>query len=132
MPAYSQFGLAKGYDADSQITKFRAVKWGVDDESVTPITAAGENGVGVSQFDCLTAEIAKGKGVTVMEDGITEWEAGGVIARGAPVTVDNQGRCVTAAGQDFLWGYARQAAAQAGDRIAVSLEDVKNRLETTT
>jgi hypothetical protein len=72
MVAYGNYGIAKGYDADSEILKFTAVTWGADAESVVAVTVAGSSGVGISQFDCLTAEIARGKGVTVMEDGITE------------------------------------------------------------
>lgn len=131
MVAYGNYGMAKGYDADSQILKFRAVAFGAAAESVAPITVAGSTGVGVSQFDCLTAEILQGKGVTVMEEGITEWELGGTVTRGDRVTVDNTGRCVAAAGFDYLWGVARQSGT-VGQRIAVNLEDVKNRNETTT
>lgn len=131
MPAYGNYGMAKGYDADAEILKFRAVTWGASDESVAPITVAGSSGVGISQFDCLTAEIAKGKGVSVMEEGISEWECGSTVTRGDRVTVDNTGRCVPAAGSDFLWGVARQSGGT-GDRIAVNIEDVKNRNETTT
>lgn len=120
MVAYGNYGIAKGFDADAQILKFRAVKFGVEAESVAPISVAGETGVGVSQFEVLTAEIAKGKGVSVMEDGITEWECGGDVDRGAQVTVDNVGRCVEAAGADFIWGVARQTGVS-GDRIAVTL-----------
>lgn len=132
MVAYGNYGMAKGYDADSQILKFRAVKWGANAESVAPISAAGESGVGISQFDCLTAEILQGKGVTVMEEGITEWTVGsGGVTRGDRVTTDNTGRCVRAVGYDFLWGVARQTGAE-NERVAVNLEDVKNRNETTT
>jgi len=132
MVAYGNYGMAKGYDADSQILKFRAVDFGAAAESVKPCVIAGGTGVGVSQFDCLTAEIAKGKGVTVMEDGITEWEVGsGGVTRGDRVTTDNSGRCVRAVGYDYLWGVARQTGAE-NDRVAVNLEDVKNRNETTT
>jgi len=131
MVAYGNYGIAKGYDADSEILKFTAVTWGADAESVVAVTVAGSSGVGISQFDCLTAEIARGKGVTVMEDGITEWILGDTVTRGDRVTVDTNGFCVRAAGYDFLWGVARQSGT-AGQRIAVSLEDVKNRNETTT
>jgi len=121
MPAYGNYGRAKGFDADAQILKFRGVKFGVSPESVAPIDSAGSTGVGVSQFDCLTAEIALGKGVSVLEEGITEWECGGDVDRGAQVTVDNVGRCVEAAGADFIWGTARQSGVS-GDRIAVTID----------
>lgn len=120
MPAYGNFGLDKGYDADSAIVKFRGVKFGTTDEGVTAITSAGSTGVGVSQFDCTLDEIDQGKGVSVRESGITEFECGGKVDRGAQVTVDNQGRCVEAAGADFIWGVARQSGVS-GERIAVTL-----------
>lgn len=120
MPAFGNYGRAKGYDADAQILKFRAVTFGVADTTVKPISVAGSTGVGISQFDCLTAEIAQGKGVSVLEEGISEWECGADVDRGAQVTVDNVGRCVEAAGADFIWGYARQSGVL-GDRIAVTL-----------
>lgn len=120
MTAYGNYGRAKGYDADSQILKFRAVTIGVSAESVAPVNSAGEMGIGISQFDCLTAEILQGKGVSVLEEGITEWECGDSVDRGAQLTVDNVGRCVEAAGADYIWGVARQTGV-VGDRIAVTL-----------
>ncbi len=120
MPAYGNYGRAKGYDADAQILKFRAVKAGTEPESVAPISAAGSTGIGISQFDCLTAEILLGKGVSVMEEGISEWECGATVTRGAQLTVDNVGRCVEAAGADFIWGVARQDGL-VNERIAVTL-----------
>lgn len=120
MPAYGNFGLDKGFDADSAIVKFRGVKFGTTDEGVTAITAAGEAGVGVAQFGVTLDEIDQGKGASVRESGITEWECGGNIDRGAQVTVDNVGRCVEAGGADFIWGVARQSGAS-GERIAVTL-----------
>lgn len=120
MPAYGNFGLDKGFDADSAIVKFRGVKFGSTDEGVTAITVAGETGVGVAQFGVTSDEIAKGKGASVRESGITEWECGGTVERGDQVTVDNVGRCVQAAGADFIWGVARQSGST-GDRIAVTL-----------
>jgi hypothetical protein len=120
MTAYGNYGRAKGYDADSQILKFRAVTFGTSAESVTPVVSAGGTGIGISQFDCLTAEILQGKGVTVLEEGITEWVCGDDVDRGAQVTCDNQGRCVEAAGADFIWGVARQTGA-VNERIAVTL-----------
>lgn len=125
MPAYGNFQRDKGYDADAAITKFRAVKAGTSPESVTPITALGEAGIGISQFGVTAAELAKGKGASVREDGTSEWEAGGVIARGVDVTVAADGRCVAAAATQRVWGVSRQAATGAGVRIAVDLAIVK-------
>lgn len=125
MPAYGNFMLDKGYDAEAALTKYRAVKVGSGVEGVTPITVAGETGVGVSQFDVTTGEIARGKGASVREQGITEWEAGGAIGKGVPVTVDSVGRCVTAVDGNYIWGESRQSASGSGKRIAVTLSPVK-------
>lgn len=125
MPAFGNFLLDKGYDADAAITKFRAVKAGAAAESVTPCTVLGEDGMGISQFGVTAAELAKGKGVDCRKHGISEWEAGGVIAREADVTVDATGRCVAAAAGQRVWGKAAQAASGAGVRIAVDLAVVK-------
>lgn len=125
MPAYGNFLIDKGYDADVAIVKYRAVKSGISAESVTPVTVLGENGVGIAQFDVITADLTRGKGVTVRERGITEWEASAAIARGAYLTCAADGRAVTAAATQSVWGVARQAASGAGVRIAVDLADVK-------
>jgi hypothetical protein len=125
MPAHRNFILDKGFDADAAITAFRAVKAGTNPESVTPCTVAGEDGMGISQFGVTAAELAKGKGASVAVEGTSEWEAGGVIAREADVTVDASGRCVAAATGNRVWGKARQAATGAGVRITVALATVK-------
>lgn len=126
MPAYGNFIRDKGYDADAAITKFRAVKPGTNPESVVQCSVLGENGLGISQFGVTAAELLKGKGASVREDGTTEWEAGGVIARGVDVTVDASGRCVAAAATQRIWGVSRQAASGAGVRIAVDLDTAKS------
>jgi|SRR6185295_19091339 len=125
MPAIGNYQRDKGYDTDAALTKFRAVKPGASAESVTPCTVLGEAGLGVSQFAVSAAELAKGKGASIREDGTTEWEAGAAITRGADVTVDANGRCVAAAATQRVWGVARQAASGAGVRIAVDLAIVK-------
>lgn len=129
MPAHGNFILDKGYDADAAITKYRAVKAGTSPESVTPITTLGEDGMGISQFGVTAPEIAKGKGATVREDGVTEWEVaaanGGVVGREVDVTVAADGRCQVAAAGHRVWGKSRQASTAAGQRIAVAIARVK-------
>jgi hypothetical protein len=119
--AYGNFILDKGYDAASVLTKFRAVKFHANPEAVTAITGATDLVHGVSQFDVTTAELAKNKGASVRVDGVTEWEAGGAITKGAFVTIDSAGRCVAAATGNKIWGQAWQAASTSGDRVAVQL-----------
>lgn len=126
MPAYGNFLLDKGYDSEAAVVKFRAVKAGTGVEAAIQVSSAGEDGLGVAQFDVTTAEVAKGKGVSVREQGITEWEAGAAVTRGAAVTVDSSGRCVPAVSTNVIWGTARQAASGSGKRIAVTLASVKS------
>lgn len=121
MPAYGNYGRDKGYDAEAAITKFRAVKVGSGAEGVTPVTADTDLIVGVAQFGVTADEILQGKGASVREEGITEWEAGGAITMGALVGVDSSGRCIALASGKRCHGRARQAASGSGKRIAVDL-----------
>jgi hypothetical protein len=125
MPAFGNFILDKGYDAEAAILKFRGCKYGTGAETVTPITVAGEDGVGVAQFGVSALEIPKGKGASVRREGLTEFEAGASFAKGVDVTVDNVGRCVAAATGNRVWGKAEQAASGAGVRVTVALVEVK-------
>lgn len=120
MPGYGNFILDKGYDADAAIGKYRAVKWGTEDESVTPCDTQGENGCGISRFAVTEAEIDKGKGASVRRQGIAIWEAGDTIERGDKVTVGADGTCEPAASGDHVWGTAEQDGVS-GDQIAVEL-----------
>lgn len=120
-PAYRNFLLDKGYDADAAITKFRAVKKGTGAESVTPCTVLGEAGRGIAQVGVTTAELALGKGVSVAEGGISEWEAGAALAADILVTTAADGRCVAAATGQTVWGRTRIATTAAGQRTSVTL-----------
>lgn len=130
MPAYGNFIRDKGYDAEAVVVKYRAVKAGAGAEAAIQCSVLGEGGIGVAQFDVVTADLTRGKGVTVREDGTTEWEVAaanaGVIARGADVTVAADGRVQAAAATHRIWGTARQASSAAGQRIAVDLAVVKS------
>lgn len=122
MPPYgNSIGRDKGYDAEAALTKYRAVKAGTTVEGVTAIAANTDRALGVVLFGVTAPEITRGKGATVREGGIVEWEAGAAIVRGASVTIDAAGRCVTAASTNRVYGYARQAAAASGDVIAVAV-----------
>ena len=122
MPATGNYGRDKGYDAEAAITKYRAVKGGTGAEGVTPVTADTDLVVGVAQYGVTTGEIAQGKGASVREEGITIWEAGGVISKDALVGVDASGRCLALASGKRCHGRARQAASGSGVRISVELD----------
>jgi hypothetical protein len=87
--------LDKGYNAAAAIAKFTAVKFSAA-ETVTPVTAIGDNVVGVEQFGVSAAEILKGKGASVRRQGRTEMEAAEAMAIGDQVAVNNAGKAVKA------------------------------------
>jgi Uncharacterized conserved protein (DUF2190) len=119
--AYGNFILDKGYDAESALTAFRAVKPGATTEGVTACTAEGDQVLGISQFAVSAAELALNKGASVRLMGISEVEAVHPIARGGAVGIDGSGRAIAANTGSRLIGVALQATAATGDRIAVLL-----------
>jgi hypothetical protein len=123
MPSWGNFVLDKGLDADAAISKFRAVKMGVAEESCAPVATSADVAIGVAQFDVTTQDITNKRGVSVRMAGISEMETTGVaITRGAMVTISPNGRAKPAATGERVIGVALQAgAATAGVRIAVQL-----------
>lgn len=119
-------GMAKGLDAGGAITKYRFVKEQVTDPgdpvSVIQCDALGERSAGVSMFSVSTAEIDKGKGVSVISDGRMILEAGAAVAVNDLVMTDGSGRAITATSGHFILGRCDgDPAAQAGDQISVML-----------
>jgi len=90
------FILDKGYDAGGAITKFRGVKFSAE-QTVIQVTASTDICAGVAQESVSAGEQARGKGVPVAMEGITEMEAGGAISVGQEVMCDTSGRAVVAA-----------------------------------
>ncbi|SRR6266576_959102 len=121
--AYGNFLLDKGYNAAAAVTKFRAVKFSAA-ETVTPVTAIGDQIAGFAQYSVSAAEILKGKGVPVRNDGITEAEATGPIAVGVQVQMESDGRvsaAVGASGKRIVGRCVGHASTNAGDRIALDM-----------
>lgn len=125
MPAYgNSVGMDKGYDAETAIAKYAAVKLGTTAEGVAAITGLADRAIGVSLFHVTASEISRGKGATVREMGIVEWAVGAAVAKGDPITIDAIGRAVTAVSGKRVYGYARQVAANANEVIAIAVDFV--------
>lgn len=122
MTAFSKYGRADGYDAAAALTKYRFVKLSGTDEEVTPVTAKTDVVVGVAQFDVSAAEILKGKGATVLAEGISEVEVavGATINSGDLAGLTANGTIRTAASGDRVVGTCLLDAA-AGERTSVAL-----------
>lgn len=121
MASWGNFVLDKGMNAAGAITKFRAVKLTAD-EVVGPIAALGDMVIGVAQFGVTAGEILKGKGCSFRCMGVTEMEADGVIAVGAPVGITTDGRAsATIAAGTRRIGVCVKASAGAGARCSVLL-----------
>lgn len=77
-------------------------------------------------FGVTARDTASGAKVTVFTCGVLEVEAGAAVAAGARVTSDSVGRAITATGTggttQIYAGRALDAAAAAGDRIAVFID----------
>lgn len=121
--ATGNFVLDKGYRAAAAVTKFRAVKFSAA-ETVTPVTAIGDMIAGVTQYGVTAGELAKGKGATVRQEGITEIEAGAAIAVGALCELLSDGRVRTATASSAARIVGRcvgHPAGTAGDRISMEV-----------
>jgi hypothetical protein len=119
MPATFNHGLVKGRNASGPITKKRFV---VRDEAVTDgetvkqaasATTAAEPLAGVSIFSVSSAEIAHGKGCSVVMTGRAVVTAAAALAVGARVTSDANGKAVAANTGDWLGGIVDEPASGA-------------------
>ena len=111
----------KGYDAAAAITKFRAVKFSAE-ETVTPVTAATDVVAGIAQVGVTAGEIVNGKGVSVRRMGASEMEASEAINPGQLVSITADGRAQVAAATERVIGVCDEGAANAGERIRVTLD----------
>lgn len=101
---------------DLSALQFRAVDLDANGRAAQQ-TSAGGRVYGVLQNKPKAID----RDAVVRLAGITKWTAGAAIARGADVTVDASGRCITAATGNRRAGIARSAAGAAGDTISVVL-----------
>lgn len=123
MPATQNIEMAKGYDAASAVTKNRFVKFTTADPlSVEQCNAQGEDACGVTMFTVSDAEILRGKGVSVIHEGIAILEASEAIVTGAKVTTGADGRVENANSGDWILGTCREPASGANAQCSVLLD----------
>ena len=127
MPATFNDGLVKGRNTAFALTKKRFVVLdtaATDGESVAPATAgntAGKPLYGVSKFSVSLAEIAHGKGASVVLDGRAVVTAGTALAVGTVVTSDNVGRAVAAVAGDWIGGVVDEPASGADTDCSIDV-----------
>lgn len=125
MPTTYNHGLSKGKNAGAAITKKRFVFIDTSaDDGETVIQAddadsATEPLYGVSVFSVSEAEIAQGKGVTVVLSGRAIVEAGVALPVGSVVTADSDGKAVVATTGDWIGGVVDEPAVNVGDDCSI-------------
>lgn len=120
--ADSQFVVGRGFDASAAIVKARAVKPHASlAETVSPVSAEGDEVIGVAEFDVSTADIARGKGCSVQMMGIVELEVAATIAVGDPVAIDATGVGVAPNSGARTIGMCVGHPGGTGDRVSVLL-----------
>jgi len=127
MPGTANDGLVKGRNASGPITKKRFVvrdTAAADGETVKQAAGAavaGEPLMGVSKFSVSLAEIAHGKGCTVVLSGRAVVTAAAALAVGALVTSDANGKAAAAAGGNWVGGIVDEASSGADTDCVIVL-----------
>ncbi len=100
-------GLTKTFFADGAIAKFRAVKFGSDDDHVAQATARNSLLMGVNAS--LAADTAEDQ-IDVVVEGIATVEYGGSVTRGNKLTADANGKAIAATERSYQVTIAGGAA----------------------
>lgn len=136
MPATFNDGLVKGRNAGGPITGKTFVKpdtTASDGETVVQSGAGGSDATpanGVSKFAVSSADIVRGKGVSVIMDGRAVLLVGVAdLAVGVPVTSDANGKAVAATDGDWLYGTVDEPGI-AGGECAVNVDFDGNKYYT--
>lgn len=124
MPATQNIEVAKGYDVSGAITKMRFVKEiAGSPQTVAQCDTLGERAVGVSMFSVSDAEILRGKGASVILDGIAILESNGAVPEFSLVTTDAVGRAIVAVSGNWILGVCREASSGTGNQCSIILAD---------
>lgn len=114
----NQPGLTKTFIAATLIPRWTVVALAAGDNQVELATDPTGPLLGVS---AEPADTPAGKRIDVVFNGIVEVRAGGVVAKGAELMVDAQGRVVTATSTNERIGRALSAANGADDLISIEI-----------
>jgi len=115
MQAVEKHAVTLTFEAESAITKGKAVVLGTSVDQVKPPAAAGAKCIGIAMNTA-----SAGDNVEVCILGITEGYADGAFSRGDSLQAsDTNGELDTAASADYVIAIALEAATDAGDRVAV-------------
>ena len=118
--AYGNVGIDKGFKAAAALTKFRAVKMSAVN-TVTPVTGATDQPIGVTQVSITAGEITKQKIADVRVIGITEMECSAAVTIGAEIGMASDGRAKVAASGERVIGLSLSTTANAAERVTVLL-----------
>lgn len=124
MPATQNVLLAKGKNASALIVKKRFVKLDTaasDGETVKQCDTLGEHPYGVALYGVSVAEIAKGKGASVLTEGRAIVEAAEALAVGTMVTTDANGKAKTAATGHWCAGMVDEPSTADATECSVDL-----------
>jgi hypothetical protein len=126
MPAVGNYERAKGYDTLVALTKYTFVKFSgtsdaVGNPYVTVVTAKTDHAIGVSIFDVTSAELSRGKGASVLEEGISPVTSSGTTAPGDLAGLTATGSVRNAQSGDRVVGLIHHGAAD-GELCTVDIE----------
>ena len=117
MPAVGNYERAKGYDvaAGQTIQKYHFVKFSgssdaVGNPSVQQVSATSDKPAGVAIFDVTAAEVLRGKGASVLEEGISPVVASGTVNPGDLAGLTATGAVRTAQSGDRVVGQVHHGA----------------------
>ena len=127
MPRHNNPTLTKTYVPETDIYRYRLVKWGTNDGEVAQASAAtdaliGVTGIGDSADPSILADVSEGdRLIDVHREGIVFVKYGGNVSQDDLLTSDADGLAVTASSGNRVIGRA-QIDGVAGDIGSVRIE----------
>lgn len=102
---------------------YKAVMYNSDGNVV--IADKGDTAIGVVLGNCLDS-VNKGDSINILIKDIGLIEAGGVIAKGDAVSVNDKGQAVKAEAGSFIFGFAFGSAKAKGELVQVQINKAGN------